>query len=121
MNSTIIFLSPLPPVNQAPCCSDITWLMIRMSIPILSLAASTAPGYMVIDDLDYLAVLMSNSYLYRYNRTTMALNSTVQISSSVALSYYNKQYFISKYILYFFEISQRLSILQHKILVSGLN
>jgi hypothetical protein len=39
----------------------------------------------VIDDLDYLAVLIGGLYLYRYNRTTMAF-----ISSTQTLSYYNK-------------------------------
>ena len=42
-------------------------------------SSAQAPGYMVIADLDYLAVLVGNNYLYRYN----------------------KQYFISEYILLF--------------------
>jgi hypothetical protein len=97
-NSTIIFLSPLPPANQAPCCSNLTWLISRMSNSITSPIAPVAPSYLVIDDLDYLAVLIGNLYLYRYNRTTMALISSVLIPLSEALSYYNKQYFISEYI-----------------------
>jgi hypothetical protein len=89
-NSTIIFLSSLPPSNQAPCCSNLAWLITRMNNPTTSPIAPLAPSYLVIDDLDYLAVLIGGLYLYRYNRTTMAFISSAFISSTQTLSYYNK-------------------------------
>jgi hypothetical protein len=101
INSTIIFLSQLPPIDQAPCCSNLTWLITRMQNSLQSTGISN-PNYLVIDNLGNLAVLtysFSNLHpqLYRYNRTIMASVSTPAIRGT-SLSYYNKQYFISKYI-----------------------
>ena len=57
------------------------------------------PNYLVIDDLDYLAVLTYNSMLVRFNRTTMAQVSSTSVGSQcVSLSYYNGQYFVGKWI-----------------------
>ncbi len=102
-NSTIIFLSPLPPVNQAPCCSNLTWLITLMNNSPLPPVPIGNPSYPVIDDLDYLAVLDSSWFLNRYNRTTMAYISSTFIPYAYALSYYNKQYFFSEYIRYFLD------------------
>ena len=95
VNSTLILLSPLPPVNQAPCCSNLTWLMTRIKNSTLPVTSHSSPTYMVIDDLNYLAVISFNDKLYRYNRTTMSLITSRTVASScVALSYYNGQYFV---------------------------
>lgn len=95
VNSTLILLSPLPPVNQAPCCSNLTWLITRIKNSTLPVISHSSPTYMVIDDLDYLAVISYNDKLYRFNRTTMSLILSRSIASAcVSLSYYNRQYFV---------------------------
>ena len=94
-DSTLILLSPLPPVNQAPCCSNLTWLMTRIKNSALPITYLLNPTYLVIDDFDYLAAIAYNDKLYRYNRSTMASVSATSVAAQcVALSYYNKQYFV---------------------------
>jgi hypothetical protein len=88
INSTIILLSPLSPINQTPCCSNLTRLITRISSSSLPTVFLTLPNYIVIDDLDYLAVLSSDIVLNRYNRTTMTLVSSTSMSYSPSLSYY---------------------------------
>ncbi len=98
-NATIILLSLLPPVNQAPCCSNLTWLMARIQISALPAINMASPIYLVVDDLDYLAVLSdTTASLNRYNRTTMTLISSTPMANAQSLSYYSKSYFISKYL-----------------------
>lgn len=98
-NSTIILLSPLPSVNQTPCCSNLAWLMTRIknsSLPILNISM---PTYLAIDDLDYLAIVSYGDKLYRYNRTTMTYITSKSIATQcMAVTYYNKQYFVGMFI-----------------------
>ena len=95
--STLILLKALPPRQLAPCCSNLTWLMTRIANSSLPPVSLSSPTYMVIDDLDYLAVITYGSNLYRFNRTTMAPVISKSIGPGcTALSYYNKQYFISE-------------------------
>jgi hypothetical protein len=76
--------------------------MARINSSALPTTSISEPGYLVIDDLDYLAVLSSTNKLYRYNQTTMTLVTGSTLSgSNYALSHYNKQYFVSKYNLCF--------------------
>ena len=96
--STLILLKALPPRQQAPCCSNLTWLMTRIANSSLPPVSLTSPTYMVIDDLDYLAVITYGSNLYRFNRTTMAPVISKSIGPGcTALSYYNKQYFVGEW------------------------
>jgi hypothetical protein len=97
VSSSSLLLRPLPPREQAPCCSNLTWLMTRIANSSLTPVSLNAPTYLVIDDLDYLAVIAYSDKLYRFNRTTMAQVSSKWIASNcTAMSYYNKQYFISE-------------------------
>ena len=96
--STLILLKALPPRQQAPCCSNLTWLMTRIANSALPPVSLSSPTYMVIDDLDYLAVTSYNDKLYRFNRTTMAqVTSTWIANLCISVSYYNKQYFVGEW------------------------
>ena len=98
-DSTLIFLVPLPLPTQAPCCSNLTWLVSRIKSAALPPVTLDTPGNIVIDDLDYLAVLSSDDTLLRYNRTTMTLVSSTSVGSQcVSLTYYNRQYFVGRQI-----------------------
>ncbi|CAF1067751.1 unnamed protein product [Adineta steineri] len=96
-DSTLILLSSLPSRDIAPCCSNLPWLIKRITNSSLSSISLNTPSYLVIDDYNYLAVLYNSYTLNRYNRTTMTLISSTTIGSqTMALSYYNKQYYITK-------------------------
>ena len=108
--STLVLLKPLPPREQAPCCSNLTWLITRMANSALPSIPLTKPTYLVIDDLDYLAVMSYDAKLYRYNRTTMAHVSSILVASQCrSISYYNKQYFVGKCMVIALEIDPSVS------------
>ncbi|UJR37464.1 hypothetical protein I4U23_030167 [Adineta vaga] len=95
INSTTILLKSLPPINQAPCCSNLSWLMSRIKNSSLPIVTLSQPTYLVIDDLDYLAVISYNNKLYRYNRTSMiSVTSKVIAAQCMSISYYKQQYFV---------------------------
>lgn len=96
--ATIVLLQPLPAPNQAPCCSDLNWLMTRIrSSALVPATAFNAPTYLAIDDLNYLAVMSFNDKFYRFNRTMMSqVTSRVITSSCMALTYYKGRYYIGK-------------------------
>jgi hypothetical protein len=88
-------LTSIPLVNQAACCSNLTWLMTRISSSALLVVSMSSPTYLVIDDLDYLPIISYNNKLFRYSRTTITLITSTSIATqSIAISYYNKQYFV---------------------------
>ena len=96
-STTLILLQPLPARAQAPCCSNLTWLMNRMISSALPVTAFNAPTYLAIDDEDYLGVVAYNDKFYRFNRTTMAqLSSKVIATLCVSVTYYKGKYFIGK-------------------------
>jgi hypothetical protein len=98
--STLILLRPLPPREQAPCCSNLTWLMTRIVNSAQTPVSLNSPTYLVIDDLDYLAVISYDDKLYRFNRTTMAQVSSTWIANQcLSVNSYNKQYFVGEGIL----------------------
>ncbi len=59
------------------------------ALPVVSMTSSP---YLMIDDLDHLAIISYGNKLYIYNRTTMAFIISRPIASQcMAVSYYNKQ------------------------------
>ncbi|CAF1439906.1 unnamed protein product [Adineta ricciae] len=96
-DSTIILLSPLPPRDQAPCCSNLPWLMSRIVNSSTTTLTLKHPSHLIIDDFNYLVVLYNSYTVNRYSRSTMLLNSTISVGVfTEALSYYNRQYFLTK-------------------------
>lgn len=97
--STLVLLRSLPARSQAPCCSNLTWLMSRVIGSMSSVVTLTAPTYLAIDDQDYLGVVAYNDKFYRFNRTSMTqVTSKVIASTCMSLTYYKGKYFIGKFI-----------------------
>ncbi|CAF1592459.1 unnamed protein product [Adineta steineri] len=55
-DSTFILLSSLPSRDIAPCCSNLPWLIKRITNSSLSSISLNTPSYLVIDDYDELVI-----------------------------------------------------------------
>ena len=109
-NSTLILFKPLPPVNVAPCCSNLSWLISTINASQQASANVTHPSFLVIDDNDYLATVTYSGPFVQFNRSTMnVVRSNTLVAGATGISYYNGMYYIREYSItqFFYIMSSR--------------
>ncbi len=97
-NSTLILFKSLPVINNlSPCCSNLSWLMNRINTSQQASVNISKPGYVILDNNNYLVALSYKVSTTQLNRTTLnAILATAAISSPTSLSYHNGFYYIRK-------------------------
>ena len=97
-NSTLVLLKPLPPRDLAPCCSNVSWLINQINASQQESTNVSNPGYVIIDDNNYLVVLSYRVSFSQYNRTTLnMIRNITSVVSPTSLTYRNGFYYIRKF------------------------
>ena len=95
-NSTLILFKSLPVTsNLSPCCSNLSWLMNQINGSQQASVNISKPGYVILDDNDYLVVLSYKISTIKLNRTTLSpIQAMATIVNPTSLSYHNGFYYI---------------------------
>jgi hypothetical protein len=97
INSTLILLKQLPPINLAPCCSNLSWLINKINSSQKASGNVSKPSFLVIDHNNFLVTVGYRGPLVQFNRSTLqVIESTMIVGKATSLSYYNGLYYIRK-------------------------
>ncbi|UJR36267.1 hypothetical protein I4U23_028997 [Adineta vaga] len=95
-NSTLILFKQLPARNLAPCCSNLSWLMTKLSTSPQISANMTKPTFLILDDNNYLVTVGYRGPLVQFNRTTLnVIQSSLVVNDATSISYHNGFYYLA--------------------------